>query len=370
MNAKTRLLITASLATGLGLSAYLLLKPLPQRSDEEKSQSKNPTPRAIEEQLRLIESSVDRDLLVPDIGDTGPIDVEPPSFYAQLSSSSQAVRKAKLSNWAESLAEESPEMGHKALLEILESGHSRRIIESFAFVQDFSIALGAYNPDYLPEWMAGLPDEYQEHAARYAFRTLGEIDPHGAIIMANSLESRVNAIAAIRSLHEVQLENRDPALSQSIANQIISKNLNSPLVDVLAHHLGVSDANIAIEWLNQLDEESLIATQGWQSLVTSVAQVDMPAARRIAASIPTETPRQSSVISLATEWGVSDPQAALDWAISFSVDNISQAAGAQILPHWIEKDRQAALNWLASAPVNAETQAFLSRFRSGSVSPQ
>lgn len=371
MSAKTTTALATLTVAILAIGFMLLRDETPPAQEDSPKNAHPDTPIDLMDQLKAIETDVDSD---PGLGFANQLEapennqlLRAKKRYKDLTFLSDAQRSAAVVNWAEDIAENNPKQAMDAFWAIVDSGFSKSRSDAFSFVESLSSSIALFNPEATQDWIDALPDPFDEHALQYAVKTWASIDPIGTIEYIKSIPDPVLRAVAINSLHRNQYSNTDPEFS-NVFIEAFYETADKRISQAISHHLvRVSEAE-ARDWVESMDDP-IQRDSNWNTLVKSLAQIDVPTAQRLALTAPSEQLRIASIIDVASTWGREQPSLALDWAIGFQNDQAIMGATSNVFPIWVQNDRTGAIDWLNRAQLPSDSRKLLEGFRDGSPSP-
>ena len=372
MMAKPTILVALGVAI-IAAIAITLFTQAPNATPKQDTREPKASPQSdLLRQLEAIENEVDADPTLgfaPTEADGSNADLlAAKARYQELARLSDVKRAAAVVDWAEDLAENEHEKAIDAFWAILGSSHTKSRSDAYSFVETFSASIALFNPDAAQDWLDALPNPFDEHAIQFAIKTWASIDPIGTISYIQSIPDPLLREIAINSLHQDQIDNIDPQFSDTFIEAFFNESSSKRLTPALSHHLArVSEAE-ATAWVKSF-EDPYQQEAGWKALVKSLAQVDLPTAKRIAPAAPNEELQVASIIDIASIWGREQPSEALNWAIEFQNEQAINGASSNVFPNWILSNPSKAIEWLNNSALPPESRKLLEGFRDGSPSP-
>jgi len=145
-------------------------------------------------------------------------------------------------------------------------------------------------------------------------------------------------------------------------------NLRQQVVRQLAVVRSPQDAQAYIQQFENRDGYDQLQA----SLISGVAQSDLPAAKQLADQLAPGTARDSAYMQVISAQARRDPSQASGWLHNISDESVRAGAAGQLATQWYEQDAQAATQWVSSMPRGAVRDSAIMRmsYRWSSSTPE
>ncbi|MDB6019744.1 MAG: hypothetical protein JWR19_4233 [Pedosphaera sp.] len=204
-----------------------------------------------------------------------------------------------------------------------------------------------------------IADLNERTAARNTLlRRWANLDGQGALQSVSEMdegEAKVQAMSAVAGV----LVNSEPHLLAQQASALSGSRSSRELIQNLANSWAQSDIQSALTWANQLPDgigkKDALAIIRFQLAKQNPEQTSAEISQ-----LPAGDARNSLISNLAAQWGLSNPQSAIDWANTLP-ENEKKLAMSNLVGAWAQNDPSAAGTYAAQMPSGeAQSQATMS----------
>jgi hypothetical protein len=213
--------------------------------------------------------------------------------------------------------------------------------------------LAAQNPARARAWLDGCTDPKDRTAAEKAMRAgTVQADPLRAVELAGAAPDREEGIQLLGAAVQQAAK-----MGSGIVRQLASTPMPGWMLSQVLFEFAQRDPEAAVDLAAKQPLEGNEASWGMEVAFAQLAARDRSLAFEKMQTL-TGASRSAAIAAIASEWGVSEPAAALDWVGSFPASERKNAGRSgdaadallSVFQSWATSDPVAAGNWAEALP--------------------